>query len=261
MVSQAKKVGEAEGIDGLLFQAADYEGLTCVFLELYACHGEPMRAQGERAVLDPDATRRTLQFMHDALHLHGITPDAVLSQMEIEQTEAFAAGEALFMRNWRGAYPYLRQRLSADQIGVMTMPSSRGPISGGFLLAVNRRTEVPDLALALADFLTRPESQRRLALRGQSPALAALYGEGVGNVPHVRGVPAVVPRRAVIRPQSPYYFELSQIITEEVRAVLREKQNVERGTARLVSRSRKLRLLRRAAPGFPKTNYMTRFRP
>lgn len=258
LVQQAKQVGQAEGMAGLLFQADDYEGLACTFLELYACHGEPARVAGERVALDPATTRRTLRFMLDAIATHKITPASVLSHFEVDSTEAFSAGKAVFMRNWPGAYPYIRQHLDAAAIGVSVMPSSRGSLSGGFLLAVNARTEVPRLAAALAAFFASPSSQRLLARRlGQAPALRALY-QGADRPP---GLPAGVLGSHVIRPRSPYYFELSQVITEQTRAVLKGELSVDQGTQRMIDRTRDLKLLRKAAPGFPKSNYMTRYRP
>ena len=258
LVSQARQVGQAENISGFLWQARDYEGLACVFLEFYACHGDPVRVTGERVVLDPETTTRTLQFMFDMIHTHEITPSAVITHNEVDSTNAFREGRAVFMRNWNGAYHYVRERLDADAIGVARMPSSRGPITGGWLLAVNRRTEIPDIAVRFVQFMTQEDTQRLMReRRGQGPALNSLYSANTENP----ALPAAVAESSVIRPQSPDYFDFSLILTEEIRRVLIRENTVEEGASRIVSRTSELPLPERAGPEFPESNYMTRYRP
>ena len=257
LVDQAKKVGEAEKVDGLLFQAADYEGLACVFFELYSCFGDPAQVEGGKVRLNPDVTLKTLRFMHDAIHLHKITPADVLSHTEVDSTERFARGEALFMRGWSGSHGTVSGRLPKEAVGVSVMPASRGPLSGGFLLAVNSRTDVPEHAEAFVAYMVRPATQRLLAARrGQGSALKALYN-GPERPP---GLAADGLQGHVIRPRSPYYFELSHVLTEEIRAVLNEQRTVGEGARRITSRAAALKLSRRATPGFLKSNYMTRYR-
>jgi multiple sugar transport system substrate-binding protein len=258
LVQQARQVGRAEGLDGFLFQAENYEGLTCTFLELYACHGVPVHVEGKRAVFDPETTKRTLQFMYDAVHTHGITPESVLLHTEVESTNAFSEGRAVFMRNWNGAYRYIREGLAAAKIGVAAMPSSQGPLSGGWLLAVNRRTEVPKLAVNFAAFLSGRESQELMTKRrGQAPALRSMYqGES-----RPQGLPRDLLEGNVLRPQSPSYQGLSMILTEEVRAVLQKQRSVADGARQIVRRARKLKMSRIADPDYPKTNYLTTYRP
>lgn len=258
LVAQARRVGKAEGVHGLLFQAADYEGLACVFFEIYACLGDPAQVEEGKVRLDPGITRDTLRFLHDAIREHGITPPEVLSHTEVESTESFASKEALFMRNWRGAHDTLARRLPSGAVGAAVMPASRGPLSGGFLLAVNSRTDVPELAEAFVAYMVRPANQRLLARgRGEGSALAAMYRGEPGRPPGLQG-PAF--SGYVIRPRSPYYFELSQVVTEETRAVLKGERGVDEGARRITTRAQEVSLTRRAAPGFPETSYMTRYR-
>ncbi len=245
----ARKVGQAEGMDGLHFPAEDYEGLACVFFELYACLGDPVSAVGGKVSLHPGVTRATLEFMHRAVHEVGITPASVLSQTEVESEEAFASGRAVFVRGWHRALPALVRRLGKDAVGVSAMPASRGPLSGGYLLAINRHTDVPRLAEAFVAFLSRPENRQRLAVPGAAQPAADEAG-GVGGVPAPR----------IIRPMSPNYFELSQAITSEARAVLQGEATPAAAADRLVKRVGALKLPRRAGPEFPAASYMTRYR-
>lgn len=259
LLDQADKVGKAEAISGLLLQAADYEGLACVFFELYACLGDPAEVKEGKVSLDATITRDTLRFLHGAMHLRGAIPRDVLDHTEVDSTAIFGDGEAVFMRGWNGAHGAVARALPPGAVGTMIMPASRGPLSGGFLLAVNGHTDVPELAEAFVEYMLRTDSQRLLAReRGQGPALTALYSDDARPA----GLPGEgAPAGYLIRPRSPYYFELSQVVTEEVRAVLRGDRTVEEGASRLVARAGKLSLPRRAAPGFPQSSYMTRYRP
>lgn len=254
LVATAAAVGEAEGMDGFLWQGADYEGLACNFLEFYAWHGDPVRAEGSRVVLDLETTRQTLQFMHDVVHEHHITPRSVLGHDELDTLARFAAGDAVFMRNWHGAMARLQESEFADAVAFAPPLTGRGALAGGWLLAVNARSEQPDLAVEFVSFMAGEDAQQRLVQRrGQGPALAALAGE-VELPPGALDDP-------VIRPRSPYYFELSLVITEEVRRVLKRDVTVEQGAEQILSRTAALDLVEVADPGFPETSYMTRYRP
>ena len=59
---------------------------------------------------------------------------------------------------------------------------------------------------------------------------------------------------------SPNYFELSQAITSEARAVLQGEATPAAAADRLVKRVGALKLPRRAGPEFPAASYMTRYR-
>ncbi len=138
------------------------------------------------------------------------------------------------------------------------MPSSSGPLSGGWLLAVNKRTEVPALAVSFAEHLSRRENQALMTKRrGQAPALRSLY-QGASRA---QGLPAKVLEGNVIRPQSPYYLGLSMILTEEVRAVLQQRRSAAAGARQIVKRARALKMSTIAGPEFPKHNYLTTYRP
>jgi len=254
LVAAARAVGEAEGMDGFLWQGADYEGLACNFLEFYAWHGEPVRAEGKRAVLDPEITRQTLQFMYDAIHDHHITPRSVLGHDELDTLARFAAGDAVFMRNWHGAMARLKEGEYADDVAFAPPLTGRGALAGGWLLAVNARSEQPDLAFEFVEFMAGEGAQRQLVQkRGQGPALAAL---AVGE-----DLPPGALEAPVLRPRSPHYFELSLVITEEVRRVLERDVTVDQGAAQILARAAALDLVEVADPSFPETNYMTRYRP
>lgn len=258
LTKQASALSQAEGIAGFVWQAKDYEGLTCNFLDFYRGFGGEISVDGDRVSLDREKTQQTLQFMYDSIHTHQISPDFVLDHIEIDSNHVFRNGQAVFMRNWHNALRYVERGSLGENIGVAVMPPGRGSLTGGWQLAINARTTNRELALRFIEFMVSTESQRFLAQRrGQGPALRELYPT-LENGPVI---PEGALNRIVVRPQSPYYFEFSVVTTEETRSVLNKTRTVEQATENIIERTEQLELDRQAPPDFPESHYMTRYRP
>ena len=94
----------ADQNDGIVYQGAPYEGLTCDFLEIaYAAGGEVLSEDGTEAVIDSPENVAALQFMVDGVQ-NGIAANGVTTYMEEESRRYFESGKATFMRNWPYAY-------------------------------------------------------------------------------------------------------------------------------------------------------------
>ena len=90
--------------DGIVYQGAPYEGLTCDFLEIaYAAGGEVLSEDGTEAVIDSPENVAALEFMVDGVK-DGIAANGVTTYMEEESRRYFESGKATFMRNWPYAY-------------------------------------------------------------------------------------------------------------------------------------------------------------
>src|SRR5688572_31828327 len=86
--------------DGIVFQGAAYEGLTCDFLELaFAAGGEVLSEDGTEAVIDSPENVEALTLMADAIK-NGAAPKAVTTYMEPESLAAWQTAKPAFMRNW-----------------------------------------------------------------------------------------------------------------------------------------------------------------
>jgi multiple sugar transport system substrate-binding protein len=222
LVSQAKRAKQRPGLRyGLVWQGARYEGLITNFLEYLGAYGGRI-LDGGRVVVNSDAGRQALTEMRDEIYRDGVVPSAVLTWHEEESRFAFQNGESVFMRNW----PYavgLMQDSSASRVagrfGVAPMPAGAGgsPTAalGGAQLAINRRTENPQAAWAVIDYLTQPEQMReRARVVGQFPSRMGLY-EG-DQLTGELGIPPATARKviqyAVPRPVTPIYNQLSEIL-------------------------------------------------
>jgi multiple sugar transport system substrate-binding protein len=204
---------------GIVWQGARYEGLVTVFLEhLAAFGGAILDERGAVAVDGPNAVR-ALEAMRAALDA-GAVPREALSWHEEEVRFAFQNGRALFMRNWPYAIPLLqdaeRSRV-AGRFGIAAFPAARGgrPAAalGGSQLAINARTDQPEAAWRLIEFLARREQMiERVRVLGQLPARRSLYQDDL--LEDALGIPGARLRQViegtVARPVSPVYAELSE---------------------------------------------------
>ncbi len=222
LVREASRVRERHGLRyGLVWQGARYEGLITTFLEYLGAYGGRI-LDGGRVTVSSDAGRKALTEMRDQIYRDAIVPPAVLTWHEEESRFAFQNGQAAFMRNWPYAYGLMQDSSTsrvAGRFGVAPMPAGRGgsPTAalGGAQLAINRRTEHPEAAWRVIEYLTRPEQMlERARVVGQFPPRVALYESA--QLAAALGVPPATARRvieyAVPRPVTPVYNQLSEIL-------------------------------------------------
>jgi len=173
--------------------------------------------------------------MLDEIYRERVVPTSVLTWHEEEVRFAFQNGEAAFMRNWPYPVPLLQdtaQSKVAGRFAVAALPAAAGgsPAAaiGGAQLAINRRTEHPEAAWAVIDYLTRPEQMlERARVVGQFPTRRTVYDE-----PELASSLAIPPatvrqvvEHAVPRPVTPVYTQLSEILQIYLhRALTRQAQ-------------------------------------
>jgi len=219
---------------GYVWQGARYEGLVANFVEYLTAHGGRI-LDGGRVVLDSEAGLLALREMLDEIYRERVVPTSVLTWHEEEVRFAFQNGEAAFMRNWPYPVPLLQdtaQSKVAGRFAVAALPAAAGgsPAAaiGGAQLAINRRTEHPEAAWAVIDYLTRPEQMlERARVVGQFPTRRTVYDE-----PELASSLAIPPatvrqvvEHAVPRPVTPVYTQLSEILQIYLhRALTRQAQ-------------------------------------
>ncbi len=214
---------------GYVWQGRQYEGLSCVFAEMieaFGGHWGPGAGSGTLGLDEPAASQAAGWLRH--LVEVGISPAAVASFAEPEALQSFESGEAAFMRNW----PYAWQELQRDgsavagKVGVTTMvadPSGRSAATqGSWGLAVLAGSRHPAEAVAVLQALTSEASQRQLVERyGYTPTLRALFDdpELVAQRPLLPVLRAAL-ERVVLRPITPAYAQLSDILQRQLSAVI-----------------------------------------
>ncbi|MGH7507940.1 MAG: ABC transporter substrate-binding protein [Gemmatimonadales bacterium] len=235
LVRDARRAKGKPGVRyGFVWQGARYEGLVTTFLEYLGAHGGRILDNG-RVMVSSDQGLRALTEMRNEIYRDNIVPPAVLTWHEEETRYAFQNGQAAFMRNWPYPYPLMQDSSAsrvAGKFSVAPMPAARGgsPTAaiGGAQLAINRRTEHPEAAWAVIEYLTRPEQMReRARVVGQFPTRSGVYDDP--DLASGLAIPPATIRRiieyAVPRPVTPVYTQLSEILQIHLhRALTRQSE-------------------------------------
>ncbi|MCC7109444.1 MAG: extracellular solute-binding protein, partial [Deltaproteobacteria bacterium] len=210
----------AAGAGGFVWQGARYEGLTCVFLEVLGGFGGRILDEQGRVVVDEPAAVRALEAMRRWVGT--ASPAGVVSMQEEQARFAFQNGQARLMRNWPYAAALLDDTTSKvrGRWAVSPMPHDEGGRAtatlGGAALAINARSERPELAARLVSFLGSEDALLERARRaGQYPPRPSLYrsdGALAEALPVDVEVARVIIEGAVPRPVTPIYTELSSLL-------------------------------------------------
>lgn len=158
-------------LTGFVWQGKSYEGLTCNALEwIDSFHGGTIidEKTGAVTINNPQA-KQALSLVHS--WIGKITPREVLSYSELETSNHFLSGKAIFMRNWMEYWSLLNQEDSPIKglVGLAPIPKG-GPQGkhsgtlGDMALAVSRYSQHIEQATQLVRFLTNYQQQKRHAL-------------------------------------------------------------------------------------------------
>jgi multiple sugar transport system substrate-binding protein len=225
----------AKDNDGIVYQGAPYEGLTCDFLELaFAAGGQVLSEDGKKAMIDSPENVKALQFMVDGVK-NGTAARGVTTYMEEESRRYFESGKATLMRNWPYAYA-LGEKAGSKVKGkfkVMPFPEFEGGgkagILGGHNQVISVYSDNPGGALKWVDYLTGEENQKRQFLTAsQSPTMAKIYDD-----PEVQKKYEFATQlkdaisQAKARPVSPVYPQISQAIYKNVNEALAGRASPE----------------------------------
>jgi multiple sugar transport system substrate-binding protein len=212
--------------DGLVYQGAAYEGLTCDYLEIaFAAGGKVLSEDGQTAEFDSPENVKALQFMVDGIK-NGAAPKAVTTYMEEEARLAFEGGRATFMRNWPYAFATAKKNKKAPEFEVAAFPTFQGGGKAGILgghndvISVNGKN--PGGAIKVLEFLADEAQHKILASEfSLPPTIASVYDD-----PEVKkALPFAAELKQAIaqaksRPVSPVYPQISAAIYKNVNEAL-----------------------------------------
>lgn len=187
LTATATKVMEGErkagtpDMQGFVFQAKAYEGLTCDGVEWVSSFGggNIVDATGKITINNPQAAKA---LDTAAGWIGTIAPTGVLNYGEEEARGVFQKGNAVFMRNWPYAWSLSQGADSPvkGKVGVVALPKGDGGKTaatlGGWQLAVSKYSAHPKESADLVMYLTSAAVQKDRAIRGSyNPTIAALY--------------------------------------------------------------------------------------
>jgi ABC-type glycerol-3-phosphate transport system substrate-binding protein len=213
---------------GIVWQSARYEGLVTSFVEFLGAFGGRILTEDGRVVVDSPEGIHALTFMRDLI-TSGAAPSDVLTWHEEESRFAFQNGAAAMMRNWPYAVTLLKQPRDsrvAGKFAVAPMPGAAGgaPTAtlGGGALAINAFTTHPDAAWKVVEFFTAPEQILDRSRLSGYPPRAALYDDP--RLGEILPIPLALARsiveRAVPRPATPIYSQLSELLQIDLHRAL-----------------------------------------
>lgn len=205
---------------GYIWQGRQYEGLSCVFLEvLRAFGGQWLQADGEPSLGSPAAIAAADWL--SGLVRQGITPEGVANVSEPEALQLFASGDVAFLRNWPYAWAELQKPGSAvaGHVGVTTLPEGTQGSWGFSLLKGSRH---PQQAAAVLQWFTGEAVSRDLAERfGYTPVWTSVLAD-----PELEARLPLLPvlrqglEHTALRPLTPVYAQLSDALQRSLSGLI-----------------------------------------
>ncbi|MEB3306770.1 MAG: ABC transporter substrate-binding protein [Cyanobacteriota bacterium] len=231
---------------GYVWQGRQYEGLSCVVVEMLRGFGGHWLENGQPS-LDSTAAVKAVTWLRHLVEA-GITPPTVANMTEPEALQVFQAGDAAFMRNWPYAWAELNkpESLLRGKVGITTMVSEAGEphaaTQGSWGLALLAGSRHKAAAVEALRYLTSVEAQKQLNLNwGYTPTRLSLFDD-----PELLAINPVLSELkqalsdAVLRPLTPVYAQLSDLLYRDVNNVITGGILPEPAMAELQSNSERL---------------------
>jgi trehalose/maltose transport system substrate-binding protein len=216
--SPAEVVSDAEAAmkadpslkEGLAFEADKYEGAITSFLTVDSAFGGKL----DPSNVNTPGNVAALKWLHDAIYVNKIAPQAVTGWQEGQVQQQFSSGYAAFAIN----YPFVEAQTPAPavkgNIGYIPFPAGAGGTPGsalgGEMLAINAKTAHSAAAYKLIQYLTSPsvETARAIAV-GDPPSLPSAYTSALyAKAPYFQDV-KTLNQYSQPRPVTPNYLQVS----------------------------------------------------
>ncbi len=189
---QAGESGSNPDFAGFVYQGNSYEGLTCDALEWIASSGGGHFIDGGKASINNAKAAAILNLQRS--WVGNVAPRGVTSYQETEAHEAFAAGNAAFMRNWPYAYSVSQAGAVKGKFDVTVLPhTGKNPsvgTAGGWLLGISKYSKKVPVATEFVRYMTSPGAQK----------FNAIYSTNPPTIPAVAKDPAVVKANPWLKP-------------------------------------------------------------
>ncbi|HEX2526936.1 MAG TPA: ABC transporter substrate-binding protein [Geminicoccus sp.] len=227
LVDSSKKVMEAgKARFGFLWQAKQAEVLVCDLVSFITSNnGAILGPDGRTVTVSSPEVVEAVQFMHDTIYTHKITPQDVLSWDEEPSRRPFTAGQSLFLRNWSYVWSIAQDASESSvvgKVGVAPLPHFEGGRSaaalGGYQYGVNASSKNRDAALEFVTWMSSAPTQLRFATgMGLAPTRPAVFDDPeLGkSQPFMQSLKDVFVG-ATGRPVTPKYAQVTLALQSEV---------------------------------------------
>ncbi len=254
LVEQAQKVQEEvrktnPGFYGFVWQAAQYEGLVCTWLEFTGSHNGGVILDGKGVEINTKENIDATQFMYDLIHRYKISPPNTFTEMKEEEVRTFfQQGNALFERNWPYAWALHQGEDSSvrGKVGIAALPHFAGGKSvstlGGWHIGMSKHSDAKQKSFEFIKFVLSYNTQKKLTLKlGWNPARRDVYTDAdvVEKMPHLVYLRDVFENLSP-RPNLPYYTMISEVIQRYVSSVLSGKLTAGQALSEMESEVKKI---------------------
>jgi trehalose/maltose transport system substrate-binding protein len=252
LIQDGERAAGNKDMQGFVFQANAYEGLTCDALEW-------VKSNGGGQIVEPDGTisinnDKAAAALESVKGFIGtIAPEGVLGYGEEDSRGVWQTGNAVFMRNWPYAYGLGNGDDSKVKglFDVTTLPTAGGDTKsaatlGGWNVAVSKYSKHSKEAVELALYLASTEMQKKGALQlSHLPTIVSLYDDA-----DIKAKQPIIPRwkdvfmNAVPRPSAPTkvkYNEVSSLFWNAVHDTLAGKGTAKENLANLEAKLTELK--------------------
>jgi multiple sugar transport system substrate-binding protein len=238
MARELQKQGKVRW--GYVWQGRQYEGLSCVLLEvLHAFGGRWWDGQAGRTDLSTPQALEGIRWLTNLVR-QGVSPPGVANFAENDALDLFRAGEVAFLRNWPYAWQLIAQENGpiTGKVGVTPLVGAPGHPGGGTLgtwgLSLLAGSPRPMAAARVIRWLTGPEVQRDLVRsQGYAPTWQSLYDDGELQASHpLLEVQAQALRHPLVRPLTPLYAQISDVLQRQGNALFTSDLSPEVALAR-----------------------------
>lgn len=223
-----------------IFQADNYEGLVCSFIELLLAQKDESGLNCEISLNSPEA-HRALTTLADLVNVHRISPSVVTQLKENNSYSYFIANNGLFYRGWpNSGWDY---KALADDSGKIKhlvrfpLPHFSGhryvSLTGGWNLMISKYSRNKKEAAEFIRYCLGKEAQKLMYNNGGFlPVNRTLYNnkafvEKNNELQFYKGLFD----KGIYRPGNKYYTKWSDILSQYIKSAINKDLSVDKALA------------------------------
>ena len=237
LVSVSQSLQKDQKVEwGYVWQGRQYEGLSCVYLEMIdGFGGDWLQPKSNQIGLNSKPGIEAAAWLQSLID-QGVSPKAVTNYAEPEALQSFKVGDAAFMRNWPYAWAELQKTDSAvkGNVGITTMVAKPGHSTatlGSWGLTVLKGSSHIDSSIEAIRFLTSESSQKQLFQKyGYTPTMQSVFDD-----PQLLKESPILAEfgkaQQVVkpRPETPLYAQISDVLQRQLSGILTHEQSPQLG--------------------------------
>lgn len=219
-----------------VFQADDYEGLLCTFVELMSNFKSGIIKKNGSLELDKNNTGKAIQFLYDLIYSQKLSPEEVVRLRENESYQYFVNNNCFAVRGWPNFLSTDNSFIKEDlrtKIKRAPLPHLTGsePVSvfGGWNLMVSKYSEKIPEVIKFLEFIISNQAQKILYQEGNFlPVVKTLYEdpEFISKYPELNFYNNLF-TTGVYRPFLEEYTTISDILSAQINKALRKELTID----------------------------------